>query len=128
MGSRAQPKEDSVAKNANAFVMTGEVKKIDVSEPKDPKKGASAIILLQYGPPRKQTGNVVEFVNAVLIRIPNYKFPTLRDRLKVGQHVEVIGKLQGVYKPMMDSGFYTTELVADRVNFDEHTAEAPKAE
>jgi hypothetical protein len=122
------PLEEPVAKNANVFVVTGEIKKVDISEPKDPKRGASAIILLQYGPPRKQTGNAVEFVNAVLIRIPNYKFPVLRERIRVGQHVAVVGKLQGVYKPMMDTGFYTTELVADRVDFDDHAEEAPKAE
>lgn len=99
----------------HAFFLAGTIKKIQVSEPRDPKKNASAILLVQYGPTREQTGGAVEFVNAVMVRVPSYKYPQLKDKLEVGAKVQVNGHLQGVYKTMMDDGFFTTELVADRV-------------
>ncbi len=99
----------------HAFFLVGEIKKIQVSEPKDPKRGASAVLLVQYGATREQTGGAVEFVNAVMVRVPSYKFPTLRDKLQVGKQVQVNGHLQGVFKTVMDDGYFTTELVADRV-------------
>lgn len=99
----------------HTFFLVGEVKKINVSEPKDPKKNASAVLLVQYGVQRESTGGAVEFVNAVMVRIPSYKYPQLKDQLKVGQTVQITGHLQGVFKTMMDEGFFTTELVADRV-------------
>lgn len=108
----------------HAFFLVGEIKKIQVSEPKDPKKNASAVILLQYGATRESTGGPVEFVNAVMIRIPSYKFPQLRDKLKVGKQVQINGHLQGVFKSAMDEGYFTTELVADRVFVeDDHPVE-----
>lgn len=99
----------------HSFFLYGEVKRINVSEPKDPKKGQSAVILLQYGATREQSGGAVEFVNAVMVRIPNFKFPQLKDKLKVGSKVQVTGHLQGVYKTIVDEGYFTTELVADKV-------------
>lgn len=99
----------------HAFFLVGEIKKIQVSEPKDPKKNASAVLLVQYGATRESTGGPVEFVNAVMVRVPSYKFPQIKDKLRVGKQVQVNGHLQGVFKTMMDDGFFTTELVADRV-------------
>jgi hypothetical protein len=99
----------------HAFFLVGEIKKIQVSEPKDPKKNASAVVLVQYGGTRESTGGPVEFVNAVMIRIPSYKYPQLKDKLRVGSQVQVNGHLQGVLKSVMDDGYFTTELVADRV-------------
>jgi hypothetical protein len=99
----------------HAFFLVGEIKKIQVSEPKDPKKQASAILLVQYGATRESTGGPVEFVNAVMIRVPSYKYPQIKDKLAVGRQVQVNGHLQGVFKTMMDEGYFTTELVADRV-------------
>lgn len=99
----------------HAFFLVGEIKKIQVSEPKDPRKTASAVILVQYGATRESTGGPVEFVNAVMIRIPSYKYPQLKDKLRVGGKVQINGHLQGVFKAMMDEGYFTTELVADRV-------------
>jgi hypothetical protein len=103
----------------HAFFLVGEIKKISVSEPKDPKKNASAVLLVQYGKPRENTGNAVEFVNAVMVRVPSYKFPQIRDKLKVGAQVQINGHLQGVFKTIVDDGYFTTELVADRVYVDE---------
>ncbi len=97
------------------FFLVGEIKKISVSEPKDPKKNASAVILVQYGKQRETTGNSVEFVNAAMVRIPNYKYPQLKDKLKVGSTVQVNGHLQGVFKTIIEDGYFTVELVADRV-------------
>lgn len=99
----------------HAFFIVGEIKKIQVSEPKDPKKNASAVLLVQYGVTRESTGGAVEFVNAVMIRVPSYKYPQLKDKLKVGKQVQVNGHLQGVFKSMMEEGYFVTELVADRV-------------
>lgn len=103
----------------NTFFMLGEIKKINVSEPKDPTKNASAVLLLQYGVQREASGGPVEFVNAVMVRVPSYKFPALRDKLKLGQKILVTGHLQGVFKTVMDEGYFTTELVADRITIDE---------
>jgi len=100
----------------NTFFLVGEIKKLTVSDPKDPKKNASAVMLIQYGTQREATGGPVEFVNATLVRVPSYKFPALRDRLHKGQTVQITGHLQGVYKTLGDQGFFTVELVADRVN------------
>lgn len=105
----------------NAFFLVGEIKKISVSEPKgpkDPKRNASAVLLVQYGKQRETTGNAVEFVNAVLVRVPSYKYPQIKDKLKVGAKVQINGKLQGVLKTIVDDGFFTTELVADHIYVD----------
>lgn len=99
----------------HAFFLVGEIKRIQVSEPKDPKNNASAILLVQYGATRESTGRPVEFVNAVMVRVPGYKYPQIKDKLKVGKQVQINGKLQGVFKTMVDDGFFTTELVAERV-------------
>lgn len=111
----------------NNFFLQGTIKKIQVSEPKDPKKNASAVVLLQYGKTRDSTGGPVEFVNAVMVRIPNYKYPALKDILKEGARVTVLGHLQGVFKSVMDDGHFVTELVADRVTVDEDENDAPAA-
>lgn len=108
----------------HAFFLVGEIKKISISEPKDPKKNASAVLLVQYGKQRETTGNAVEFVNAVMIRVPSYKFPQIKDKLKVGAQVQVNGHLQGVFKTIVDDGYFTTELVADRVYVDEDDSAA----
>ena len=110
----------------HAFFLVGEIKKIQVSEPKDPKKNASAVLLVQYGVTREQTGGPVEFVNAVMIRVPSYKYPQIKDKLAVGKQVQINGHLQGVFKSMMDEGYFTTELVADRI-FVEGEREAPSS-
>lgn len=113
----------------NTFFLVGEVKKVNISEPKDPKKNASAVLLIQYGTQREATGGPVEFVNATLVRVPSYKFPALRNRLKVGQKVVITGHLQGVYKNIADQGFFTVELVADRIDIENDAkAEAAPAE
>lgn len=112
----------------HAFFLVGEIKRIQVSEPKDPKKNASAILLVQYGSTRESTGGQVEFVNAVMVRVPNYKYPQIKDKLAVGKQVQIHGHLQGVFKTMMDEGFFTTELVADRVFVDEDKAGQEAAE
>lgn len=102
----------------NTFFLVGVIKKINVSTPKDPAKPKSAVILVQYGPSRESSNGHVEFVNAVMIRVPNFKYPQLESKLKVGKTVQVNGHLQGVLKQAIDEGFFTTELVADRVFID----------
>lgn len=79
------------------------------------RKGPSALLFIQYGPRREPTARAVEFVNAVNVRVPSYKFPMLQDKLKVGQVVEIHGRVQGVYKPTNDEGHLSNELVAERV-------------
>lgn len=98
------------------FFTVGQIKKIQVSEPKDPKKNPSAVLLVQYGATREQSGGAVEFVNAVMVRVPNYRYPAIKDSLKVDALVEIKGHLQGVYKTVVDEGFFTVELVADQIS------------
>ncbi len=111
----------------NTFILAGEIKKLTISEPKDPKKNASAILLVQYGVQREATGGNVEFVNATLVRIPSYKFPQLRGKLRMGQMVQITGHIQGVFKTMADQGFFTTELVADRIDVVAEAQASPAA-
>lgn len=111
----------------NQFTIVGEVKKVQVSEPKNPTKNASAVLLIQYGALRESTGGPVEFVNAVMVRVPSYKFPQMRDKLREGVQVLINGHVQGVYKSVMNEGFFTAELVADRVFVQEDNSAAPAA-
>ena len=110
---------------SNVFVLSGSLKKLTINEAKDPKKQASAILLVQYGVQREATGGPVEFVNATLVRVPSYKFPALRSRLRQGQTLDITGHLQGIYKTFADQGFFTVELVADRIDI---VSEPPAAE
>jgi hypothetical protein len=107
----------------NVFFLVGEIKKINVSTPKargdEPAKPESAVMLVQYGPQRVSSNGQVEFVNAVQIRVPNFKFPQLKAKLAVGKKVQIHGKLQGVLKAALDeNGYFATELVAERVFID----------
>ncbi len=99
----------------NDFFIVGTIRKIKESTPRDPKKGASAIVLVQWGAARTQSNSAVDFVNAGWVRIPNYRYPKLQGRLKVDQQVKVNGHLQGVVKSVGDEPFIQIELVADRV-------------
>ena len=69
----------------NTFFVVGEIKKISISEPKDSKKAASAVLLVQHSVQRESRGGAVEFANAVMIRVPPDKFPLLRSKLAVGK-------------------------------------------
>lgn len=110
------------------FFIVGTIKKINVNEPKDPKKSASAVMLVQYGPSRDTTGNAVEFVNAVMVRVPSYRYPQLKPSLELGAKVSITGHLQGVYKSLIDDAIFTTELVADKVYLEKENEDAPSAE
>lgn len=112
----------------NTILLAGEIKKLTISEPKNPSKGASAVMLIQYGVQRESTNGSVEFVNAALVRVPSYKFPKLRSSLSVGKYVHITGHLQGVFKNAADQGFFSVELVADRIDvLGKAWVEAPEA-
>ena len=98
----------------NTFVMSGEVKRIDVNS-KPAKKGPAAVILIQYGPSRQRTDQAVQFLNVALVRVPPYVYEKCKDHLKVGSLVDVTGHTQGVLKHIVSEGFVTNELVADRL-------------
>lgn len=98
----------------NTFVMSGEVKRIDVNS-KPTKKGPAAVILIQYGPSRQRTDQAVQFLNVGLVRVPPYVYEKCKDQMKVGSLVDVVGHVQGVLKHIVSEGFVTNELVADRV-------------
>lgn len=100
------------------FFLDGTLKRIQVSTPKDPKRNASAVLLVQYGPQRDSTGRAVEFINAVLVRVPSYQWPRMADKLAVDQRIQVHGSIQGVHKTVMDEGHLAVELVADRIFID----------
>jgi len=109
----------------NVFVLSGIIQNVVIPDKEKP----SALILLQYGPTRERQGNrPVEFINAVPIRVPAMRLERIRDRLEVGARVSVTGRQQGVLKGVMSDGFITTELVADRVNFEEPFETAADAE
>lgn len=120
------------------LTIVGEVRNIAVSTPRDPKKGASAQVLVQWGAERQTSGGAVDFINAGIVRIPSYRWPKLADRMKVGQMVKISGHLQGVVKNVQTIGrdvqqVITTELVADTVRIlsqleGDDTAGAPEAD
>lgn len=111
----------------NTFFIVGDVKKISVTKPNDPKKNASAVMMVQYGVKRESTGSSVDFVNAVLIRVPSYKYPKLKDKLVEGSKVQITGHLQGVLKSgEIQSSFLATELVADRIDIVGQPEETPE--
>lgn len=100
----------------NTFVMSGEVKRVNVNS-KPTKKGPAAVILLQYGPTRQRTDQQVQFLNVALIRVPPYVFEKCKNDMKEGSLVDVMGHSQGVLKHnlMEQDGYVTNELVADRL-------------
>ncbi|GBG14396.1 signal recognition particle protein [Novimethylophilus kurashikiensis] len=111
----------------NTFVLSGEVKRIDVNN-KPAKKGPAAVAWIQYGPSRQRTEQSVQFVNVALVRIPPYVYEKCKDHLKVGCLADVTGHVQGVLKHIVTEGFVTNELVADRfqvVDADELEEEQP---
>ncbi|WP_087865302.1 hypothetical protein [Comamonas thiooxydans] len=113
----------------NTFVMSGEVKRIEVNT-KPAKKGPAAMILVQYGGSRQRTDQTVQFLNVALIRVPPYVYEKCKDQLKNGSLVDITGHVQGVLKHVVAEGFVTNELVADRlqvVDGEEAPAE-PEAE
>lgn len=113
----------------NVFFLAGEVHRVKVVKGRG-ERPPSAVLTLQYGPQRETSGGAVEFVNAVQIRVPSYKYGKVEKRLKEGAKIQVAGRLQGVFKPMMDaSGFLTAELVAERIDFENapDTEEDPEA-
>ncbi|MFY2658634.1 hypothetical protein ACOTC5_32015 [Achromobacter xylosoxidans] len=99
----------------NTFVMSGEVKRVDVNN-KPTKKGPAAVIMVQYGPNRQRTEQPVQFLNIALIRVPPFVYERCKNSLKVGEVVDVTGHVQGVLKTLIGSdGYVTNELVADRL-------------
>jgi hypothetical protein len=101
----------------NFFGISGEIKQVQVFD-KNPAK-ASAVILVQYGPSRERGDKAIEFVNAVKVRIPPYRYIKIKSKLVIGAYVDVTGHLQGVYKHVMGEGSLTDEKVADRVEFED---------
>lgn len=99
----------------NTFVLAGVLKRVT---PKSDK--SSALILVQYGPSRERTGNHIDFLNAVLMRVPPYRYAKVKDSLVAGAKVSIVGHLQGVVKYLEGdhSGYVTSELVADRIEIE----------
>lgn len=98
----------------NTFVLSGEIKRIDVNN-KPTRKGPAAVILLQYGPTRQRTDAAVQFMNVALVRVPPYVYEKVKDTMKEGELVDVTGHVQGVLKHVVAEGYVTNELVADRL-------------
>lgn len=98
----------------NTTVLSGEVKRLEVNN-KQTKKGPAAIILIQYGPSRQRTDQAVQFLNVALVRVPPYVYEKCKDQLKVGSLVDMTGHLQGVLKHIVNEGYVTNEVVADRL-------------
>jgi hypothetical protein len=99
----------------NHFFLVGRIDRITVNKKRADGKGGSAMILLQYGPERETSNAAVEFVNAVVIRIPAFRFEALGDRLQEGAVVSVTGHIQGILKGGAGETYMTQELVADNI-------------
>lgn len=109
----------------HTFLVVGEIKKINISESKDQKKTASAVLLVQYNAQREPGDGAMEFSNTVMIRVPPEKFRQLRGQLALGKKVQVTGHLQGLCKSVYGESYFTTELVADRIWIDDANGQAP---
>lgn len=103
------------------FVVVGLVRKIKGGNV-DPKtqRPSSAMLTVQYGHKRDNTGGPVEFINALAMRVPSHTWQRLQAQVTVGQVVEIKGKIQGVYKQVMDGGYLTSELVVESVKSIKH--------
>ncbi len=102
----------------SVFVMSGEIKNIQVFD-KNPER-ASAVMLVQTGPSRERGNRPVEFVNAVKVRVPPYRYAKLKNRLKVGEYVYITGKIQGILKMNLGEGLLDSEHVAEHIDFEEY--------
>ena len=109
---------------ANHFVVSGFLKKVRIAEAA-PGKPASAVVMVQYGAERQRTGKRVEFVNALLVRIPSQRLEKIKARLKVGDYITLVGHHQGTLKSNGMDTVWATELVADRVEFDDWMEDEP---
>lgn len=99
----------------NTFFLVGQLKKVQVSTPKDASKSPSAVLFVQYGPVREYTGGNVEFINAATVRVPSYRYPSVKDSLVEGATVQITGHFQGVLKAVMGESHVANELVVDRI-------------
>lgn len=110
----------------NQFVLSGRIKRIQITD-KNPAK-VSAVVLVQYGSSRERTGGPVEFINALMVRIPPFRYEKVKEFLKEDVRVDVTGHMQGVLKQVMAEGYMTSELVVDRVTFPDMEEDAIEAE
>lgn len=111
----------------NTLVMSGNLMRVDITPPKgkDPKRGPTAMILLQYGPSRERTEQPVQFINMALVRVPHFVLEKLKTPLVVGATLDVVAHIQGVSRPMsgMGEAYLANEIVADRIQVADTVAE-----
>jgi len=103
----------------NHFVMTGTIRSVQIKGVDKPGRKPSAIFMLQYGKNRQRTGGAVEFVNAVLVRVPSSRLERIQSKLVDGAEVAITGHVQGLIKYTLGQAGYAIELVADHLEFDE---------
>lgn len=103
----------------NLVAVTGYV--TNIMKPEHEK--GSGLIAVQYGNQRQRTDRPVNFVNAVSIRIPHFRWDKVSDKLERGVEVEVTAHLQGVLKSSMMGHVLVTEIVADRITVIEYEDE-----
>lgn len=98
------------------FTVVGLIRKIKGGN-MDPKtqRPSSAMLTVQYGHKRDNTGGAVEFINALAMRVPSHTWQRLQTQIAIGQVVEIKGKIQGVFKSVSDGGYLTSELVVESV-------------
>lgn len=101
----------------NVFALSGEIKSVQLFD-KNPEK-ASAVILVQYGPSRERGNRPVEFINACRVRVPPYRYAKIKHRLKVGEFVDITGRIQGILKMSLGEGTLGTEHVAEHLEFED---------
>ena len=108
----------------NTFVLSGEVKRIDVNKKTTPN-GPAAVLMVQYGPSRAKTDKSVQFLNLALVRVPPYVYAKHEGKIKKGCLVDLVGHVQGVLKQVMNDAFVSNELVNDRLQIVEFGEEDP---
>ena len=108
----------------NTFVLSGEVKRVDVNKKTTPQ-GPAAVMMVQYGPSRAKTDRSIQFLNLALVRIPPYVYSKHEGKVKAGCLVDLVGHVQGVLKTVMNDAFVSNELVIDRLQVVDFGEEGP---
>lgn len=105
--------EEITDSGINKFYMTGVISEVTHIPSKDESRPGSAVLLLKYG--SKAPSQHSEFVDACMVRIPSYKYDSVKEKLVEGAFMEVDGHLQGVVKVIQNDPLWMIELVSDKV-------------
>lgn len=100
----ANPRKGFAYFGLNSCQVGGLVMKMD-------KVGASTLLYVRYGPQRQDTGGPVQFVNMVVVRVPDDKNHLLRG-VNSGSCIAVYARVNSVIEEFADELETVTEVVA----------------